>query len=180
MSGLTLIVIGCGGGGSGSPTPPHASSSTHSQDDAFILNGAAPHANPFPYDAQDVAQTIVSPKGHRDGAGVFVYANQGPKTYVLLARRAPWLSASGKWGVFGGSVETTDLDSAGHMSYARAAEHERYEESATVYHQTDAIALRNRRTHLKQWRSGLKFRTFFSKQPYFPEARFNQGYAYAI
>jgi len=43
-----------------------------------------PHANPLPYDAQDVAHATVTPQGYRDGAGVFVYGTCGNKRWVLL------------------------------------------------------------------------------------------------
>ena len=96
-----------------------------------------PFANPLPHDAQDVSQ--VWPRGtFQDSAAVLVYADHGIQTYVLMARRAPWLSSAGTWSVFMGSVERTDLDSSGAISFARAAEHELFEESVTVYHQTDA------------------------------------------
>ncbi|MDR3672712.1 MAG: NUDIX hydrolase [Holophaga sp.] len=190
LAGLLWGLGGCGGGGghqeakSGAtpPAPPRAviPNPPADQDDGFTFNPQAPNANPLPYDPQDVAQSMVSRQGNRDGAGVFVYATHNGQTFVLLARRAPWLGSPGTWGVFGGSVETTDLDSAGRMSYSRAAEHELYEESVTVYHQTDAVALRACPSHIKQWNSGLRFRTFFSRQRYYPESRFNQGYAYAI
>jgi 8-oxo-dGTP pyrophosphatase MutT (NUDIX family) len=177
LGSLLVLLGGCGSGGHQTPPAP---ARPEEVDEAFVFNPVAPHADPLPHDPADAAQSLVSAAGHRDGAGVFVYADHGGSAYVLLARRAPWLSASGTWGVFGGSVETTDLDSAGHLSYARAAEHELYEESVTVYHRTDAIALRACPTHLKQWRSGLRFRTFFLEQPYIPAARFNAGYADAI
>jgi len=148
-------------------------------DDAFTFNGSAPHANPLPHDPQDEAQTL-RVRAHGDGAGIFVYSTHNHNTYVLLARRAPWLGHPGKWGVFGGGVETTDLDGSNRMSYSRAAEHELHEESVTVYHQTDALALRACPSHLKQWHSGLRFRTFFCRLPYHPESRFNNGYAYAV
>jgi hypothetical protein len=33
---------------------------------------------------------------------------------------------------------------------------------------------------MKHWDSGLRLRTFFSRQPHVPEEQFNQGYAYAV
>ena len=127
-----------------------------------------------------MAQATVTAQGHRDSASVLVYADQGGRPYVLLARRAPWLSSAGTWGVFMGSVETTDLDDSGGMSFSRAAEHELYEESVTVYHQTDAHALRACPTHMKHYSSGLKSRTFFAKLSYLKEDLFNEGYRFAV
>jgi hypothetical protein len=108
-----------------------------------------------------------------------VYADQGGRLYVLLARRADWLRGKGTWGTFGGTVEPSDLDDAGHRSFSRAAEHELYEESVTIYHRTDANDLRGGPTHLHTARSGAAFRTFFSRQDYVPAERFNEGYVYA-
>lgn len=75
-----------------------------------------------------MAQPTVTPQGFQDSASVLVYADQGGRQYVLLARRAPWLGGHGTWGVFMGSVEPTDLDGSGNRSFSRAAEHELYEE----------------------------------------------------
>jgi len=183
IASLFVLLAGCGGGGhpvprvpAGNPSPP-----VHVEPDdneKFVFHPAAPHADPLPEDPQDLAQP--PSRGYRDGAGVFVYASRGGAVWVLLARRATWLSAPGTWGVFGGSVESGDRDSAGHLSFARAGEHELYEESVTVYHQTDANALRACPAHLKHWRSGGRFRTFFSRQRYVPASTFNEGYAYAV
>ena len=87
--------------------------------------------------------------GFSDGTGVLVYAEKDGPLYVLLARRADWLlNGKGTWGAFGGTVAPSDLDDAGNRSFSRAAEPELYEESVTVYHQTDAKDLRNGATRL--------------------------------
>ena len=186
LSGVLLLLAGCAGTPNSSGAPAAAQKAapgakpTPPRNMGFTFNTTAPHANPLAFDAADEAQDMVSPQGHRDGAGVFVYATRAGRAYALLARRAPWLGGHGTWGAFGGSVEKTDLDATGTLSYARAAEHELYEESVTVFHQTDANDLRACPSHLKHWRSGLRFRTFFSKQAFLPAKRFNEGYAYAV
>ncbi len=133
----------------------------------------------MPQLAWDVASSHQN-GGFSDGAGVLVYAEEGGQLYVLLARRADWLlNGKGTWGAFGGTVEPSGLDDAGNRSFSRAAEHELYEESATVYHKTDANDLRNCATHLHHPPGRAAFRTFFSRQDYVPAERFNAGYAYA-
>lgn len=181
LGGLGLAFPGCGGGGDSSPaavasTPPSTTPSPRPKKKGFVFNPMAPHAAHLSFDARD--QALPRTKG-RDGAGVFVYATRNGGTYVLLGRRASWLGAAGEWNIFGGSVERTDLDSTGSMSFARAAEHELYEESVTVYHSLDANALRACPSHLKQWRVGSRYRTFFAKLPYVPREQFLEGCAYA-
>lgn len=192
---LAVLAAGCGGNGGGEPratgnpgpvaSPPAPNPVRLTTGDpapvsgTFTFHPTAPHARHLAFDAQDQAQPTVTRQGHRDSAAVLVYAEHRGRNHVLLARRAPWLSEAGTWSVFMGSVEATDLDSAGSMSYARAAEHELYEESVTVYHDTDANALRALPTHMKTYGSGLRSRTFFAKLPYHPEKLFNDGFAFA-
>jgi hypothetical protein len=85
----------------------------------------------------------------------------------------------GEGGVFGGGVGAKDTDAAGTPCYARAAEHELYEVTVSVYHATDANALRACPSHLKTFRSGWRFRAFLARQPYRSAEIFNQGYRYA-
>jgi 8-oxo-dGTP pyrophosphatase MutT (NUDIX family) len=145
----------------------------------FTFQPVAPHAAHLPFDAQDEAIARPGQPSKLGGAGVFVYTTHRGQEYVLLARRAKWLRGPGEWGVFGGGVEAKDTDAAGKPCYARAAEHELYEETVSVYHETDANALRACPSHLKTFRSGWRFRTFFSRQPYRSADILNQGYRYA-
>lgn len=132
------------------------------------------------YDPADEAHPAPAGQPYQDSAAVLPYAEHNGRTYVLLARRASWLSHPGTWGVFMGAVEATDLDATGRRSFARAAEHELYEESVSIYHRTDANALRACPTHLLQFPSGVRSRTFFTRQAYLPEQVFNEGFAYAV
>ena len=181
LGSLPWLFAGCGGGHQGGapaitkpgdPNPKPGPSPI-----TYTFDQPGPHANPLPHDPQDEARTHAG-QPYRDGAAVLVYADHQGRTYVLLARRDTWLSSPGTWAVFGGSVETTDLDTTRHrMSFSRAAEHELYEESATVYRGTDAVALRACRSHMKTtFNSPVKFRTFFSRQAYIPRERFVDGY----
>jgi predicted small lipoprotein YifL len=179
LGGAMAILAACGGGGPVLNAPPPPKPQPPPAQPEFHFHDQAPRAEHLPYDAQDQARPLVSPEGHRDSAAVFVYADRGNRMYVLLGRRGKSLSLPGTWGVFQGSVEETDLDATGRMSFARAAEHELYEESVTVYHDTDANALRACRAYTREYRSGLRTRTFFLRRPYLPESLFNDGYAYA-
>lgn len=175
LGGLLLTLAGCAGGSGSHSTP----ASPQDNNATFTWHGTAPFANPLPHHAQDVGRTW--PAGtFQDSAAVLVYADHGNQTYVLMARRAPWLSSAGTWSVFMGGVERTDLDSSGAISFARAAEHELFEESVTVYHQADANDLRRCPSDLRTFRSGRKSRTFFARLPFVPEAQLNQGYAFAV
>lgn len=143
----------------------------------FTFAATAPRAASLPHEAEDEARAAGHfQNGYRDSAAVLVHALREGRTYVLLARRASWLNAPGTWSVFMGSVEATDLDDAGRPSFSRAAEHELYEESVTVYHRTDALALRACPTHVKHYAAGQKSKTFFSRQPYLPAEVFQAGY----
>lgn len=144
----------------------------------FTFNPAAPQAKALPFDPGDEA-TPHPRTGKLGAAGVFVYTVRDGQRKVLLAKRASWLKGAGEWSVFGGVVETTDQDSTGKVSYARAAEHELYEETVTVYHETDARAMRLCPTHMTTFRSGFKVRTFFVKQKHVPASVFNQGFRHA-
>jgi len=171
--GLTALgLAGCGGGGASRQATPERQA-TPPDTHAFTFTKPAPRANHLAFDARDEAHP-------KDSAAVSVCATHAGKKYVLLARRAPWLGGAGTWGTFGGGVDPADKDSTGSLSFARAAEHEFYEETVSVYHSTDANDLRACPTHLKRWKSGARTRTFFSSQPWIPEERFNRGYAYAV
>jgi hypothetical protein len=192
IGGLFGILTGCGGGGSGSqaasparmdqpvkPTggaPPAPSPGQSS--DALQFHTPAPRAPSLPHDPADAA-ALGTAGGFGDGAAVLVYADHQQLRYVLLGRRSHWLRGSGHWGVFGGGVDPGDTDDAGQPSFSRAAEHELYEESVSIYHQTDAMALRQCPSHLKTGAGGARYRTFFAAQPFIPETRFNAGAAYA-
>lgn len=78
-----------------------------------------------------------------------------------------------------GAVEATDKDSTGSLSFSRAAEHELYEESITVYHSVDANALRACPAVMKRGASGVRLRTFFLERPYEPKEIFEEGIVYA-
>ena len=144
----------------------------------FAFQPVAPHAQVLPFDPGDEATP--NPRNGKFGAaGVFVYAVHGGQRWALLARRASWLKGAGEWSAFGGVVEATDLDSTGKVSFARAAEHELYEETVTVYHGTDANAMRLCPTFMTTFKSGFKVRTFFVKQPHLPASVFNQGVLHA-
>ena len=189
-SALALVLTGCPGGGgdpaakpppsTGTPPPPTPPNGQPPVPDAgFRFHDTPPHASPLPQLGWDVASPHQN-GGFPDGAGVLVYTEKDGQLYVLLARRADWLlNGKGTWGAFGGTVEPSDLDDAGNRSFSRAAEHELYEESVTVYHQTDANDLRNGATHLHHPPGRAAFRTFFSRQDYVPAERFDEGYTYA-
>lgn len=192
IGGLCGILTGCGGGGNGSqaanparmdqPVKPAGGAlpdpSPGQAADAFQFHTPAPHAPSLPHDPADAA-ALGTAGGFGDGAAVLVYADHQQQRYVLLGRRSRWLSGSGHWGVFGGGVDAGDTDDTGQPSFARAAEHELYEESVSIYHQTDAMALRQCPSHLKTAAGGARYRTFFARQDFIPETRFNAGAAYA-
>jgi len=81
LGGLFMVLVGCGGGSEPAKTPAPVQ---QPQSAGFTFNATPPHANPLPYDAQDVAHATVTPQSYRDGAGVFVYGTCGNKRWVLL------------------------------------------------------------------------------------------------
>ena len=100
-AGLLLATTACGGGGPArllpaEPTPapssPASTPSTPTPPDpsaGFTFHATAPHARDLFYDARDAAQPNYPAHGHRDVAGVVVYATLNGRKDVLLARRAP-------------------------------------------------------------------------------------------
>jgi hypothetical protein len=189
IGGLCGVLAGCGGGGGQSASPARMDQAARpgaapgrspgQASDAFQFHTPAPHAASLPHDPADTPPLLAGGSyGH--GAAVLVYADHQQQRYVLLGRRSHWLSGSGHWGVFGGGVEAGDTDDTGQPSFARAAEHELYEESVSIYHETDAMALRQCPSHLKTAAGGARYRTFFARMDFIPETRFNAGAAYAV